>query len=55
MTALVVSHRTTALARADRIIVMDEGRVVAAGTARELEGTSAAFRAIWEGTKVLDR
>ena len=55
VTALVVSHRTTALARADRIIVMDEGRVVATGTARKLEGTSAAFRAIWEGTKVLDR
>ena len=47
---LVVSHRHTALSRADRIIVMEDGRAVATGTARELEQTSEAFRAIWEGT-----
>jgi ATP-binding cassette, subfamily B, bacterial len=47
--ALVVSHRHAALARADRVIVMESGRVTAVGTAAELQRTSDAFRAIWEG------
>ncbi len=47
---LVVSHRQAAMARADRIIVMENGRVAATGTAAALQKTSATFRAIWEGT-----
>lgn len=47
--ALVVSHRHAALARADRVIVMEAGRVVAVGTAIELSQSSETFRAIWEG------
>ena len=47
--ALVVSHRHAALARADEVIVMDRGRVVARGTARDLQESSPEFRAIWEG------
>ena len=47
---LVVSHRQAAMARADRIIVMENGQVAATGTAAELQKTSATFRAIWEGT-----
>jgi ATP-binding cassette subfamily B protein len=46
---LVVSHRHAALSRADRVIVMEQGRVVAVGTAEELEKTSATFQAIWAG------
>jgi ATP-binding cassette subfamily B protein len=46
---LVVSHRHAALARADRVIVMEKGRIVAVGTAKELERTSETFQAIWEG------
>ena len=47
--ALVVSHRRAALAMADKVIVMDAGRVVAVGTAKELETSSDKFRAIWSG------
>ncbi|MGI9642848.1 MAG: ABC transporter ATP-binding protein [Acidimicrobiia bacterium] len=47
--ALVVSHRHAALARADRVIVMDDGEVVATGTAAELQANSPMFGAIWEG------
>lgn len=47
--ALVVSHRHAALSRADRVIVMDRGRVVAFGKASELARTSETFQAIWEG------
>ena len=48
--ALVVSHRRAALAMADKVIVMAGGRVVAVGTASELEANSEEFRAIWSGT-----
>jgi len=47
-TALVVSHRRPALQRADQIIVLDEGRVVAHGKLAELLETSAEFRDLWE-------
>jgi len=45
---LVVSHRHAALTRADRVIVMEKGRIVAVGTAKELAKTSSTFQAIWE-------
>lgn len=47
--ALVVSHRHAALGQADRVIVMEGGRIVEQGTAKELAETSDTFRAIWEG------
>jgi ATP-binding cassette subfamily B protein len=47
---LVVSHRRAAMLRADKIIVMENGRIVAVGTAEELQKSSEVFKAIWEGT-----
>ncbi|MCP4306082.1 MAG: ABC transporter ATP-binding protein [bacterium] len=47
-TALVVSHRRPALQRADQIIVLDGGRVVAHGKLADLLETSAEFRDLWE-------
>jgi ATP-binding cassette subfamily B protein len=44
VTALVVSHRKPALLRADSILVMDDGRVVARGRYDELVRTSPIFR-----------
>lgn len=46
---LVVSHRHAALARADRVIVMENGKVTAVGTAKDLEQTSETFGSIWDG------
>ncbi|HSM45502.1 MAG TPA: ABC transporter ATP-binding protein [Acidimicrobiia bacterium] len=46
-TVLAVSHRRPALKRADRVIVMDEGRVVATGKAKDLMKTSPVFREMW--------
>ncbi|NOV02215.1 ABC transporter ATP-binding protein [Paenibacillus planticolens] len=48
-TCLVVSHRKTALTRADHIIVMKDGRVEAEGTSEELLKRSATFRELWYG------
>jgi ATP-binding cassette subfamily B protein len=49
VTSLVVSHRRPALQRADQIIVLDKGRVIAAGTLPELLRTSAEMRSLWHG------
>jgi ATP-binding cassette subfamily B protein len=47
---LVVSHRHADMSRADRIVVLERGKVAASGTATELKETSETFRAIWDGT-----
>ncbi|WP_419871236.1 ABC transporter ATP-binding protein [Candidatus Pristimantibacillus sp. PTI5] len=48
-TCLVVSHRKTALAKADHIVVMRDGRIEAEGTAEELLEGNDSFRKLWHG------
>ena len=52
-TCLVVSHRRPALLRADQIIVMEQGHIVARGTLEELLESSPQMRALWETTAVV--
>lgn len=47
ITCLVVSHRPTVLARADQILVLEEGRITARGRLPELLKTSAEMRRLY--------
>ncbi|GAB4083046.1 ABC transporter ATP-binding protein [Modestobacter muralis] len=49
-TTLLVAHRRSTLALADRVAVLDAGRVVDVGTAAELEARSPLFRLLLSGT-----
>ncbi|OKK19604.1 ABC transporter [Streptomyces sp. CB00455] len=46
-TTLVVAHRLTTAARADRVVVMDRGRVVEDGTHTELLARGGRYAELW--------
>ena len=53
-TALIVAHRLSQAATADRIVVMDDGRIVESGTHDRLStagGRYAALWSAWSGTR----
>ncbi|MEU3273374.1 ABC transporter ATP-binding protein [Saccharomonospora sp. NPDC006951] len=50
-TTLLVAHRRSTLALADRVAVLDEGRVVDVGTAEELERRCGLFRELVGGSE----
>jgi ATP-binding cassette subfamily B protein len=46
-TCLVVSHRPAVLERADRILLLEEGRLAGSGTLQELLATSEEMRCLY--------
>lgn len=53
-TVLLVAHRHSTLHLADRIVVLEDGRVVASGTHDELIDASPTYRALFGGGEVPD-
>jgi ATP-binding cassette subfamily B protein len=47
-TVLFISHQMSAAATADRIFVMDQGRIVQQGHHRELVQQAGLYRDLWE-------
>ena len=43
---LVLAHRRSTLAIADRVVVLDDGRITDVGTVAELDARSERFRAL---------
>ncbi|MFT3876117.1 MAG: ABC transporter ATP-binding protein [Propioniciclava sp.] len=52
-TVLVIAHRPASIVGADRIVVLDRGRVVAQGTHDEL-ADEPHYRALWHGIRTHD-
>jgi ATP-binding cassette, subfamily B, multidrug efflux pump len=51
-TVLFISHQMSAAASADRILVMDGGRIVQAGTHAELQRQPGLYDALWQQQKL---
>jgi subfamily B ATP-binding cassette protein MsbA len=47
-TALVIAHRRSTIERADRVVVLEAGRIIESGTAAELLAAASRYRTLVE-------
>jgi ATP-binding cassette subfamily B multidrug efflux pump len=47
-TVIAIAHRLSTIARMDRIVVLDEGRIVEEGTHASLLEANGAYAGFWE-------
>jgi len=52
-TLIIISHRLSTIGKADEIIVMEEGRIVAQGTHEELITNSPIYKEIIESQLIV--
>lgn len=52
---MVVAHRLTTAARADRVVVLDAGTVVESGTHTELLAARGPYHRLWEAFRPTSR
>jgi ATP-binding cassette subfamily B multidrug efflux pump len=53
-TAIVISHRVSSVAKADRIAVIDEGRIVEQGTHTELVAHGGLYADLWKRQRITE-
>jgi len=47
-TVIAIAHRLSTIAAMDRLVVMDEGRIVQAGTHAALLGADGLYARLWQ-------
>ncbi len=52
VTAIVIAHRLTTIKEMDRIIVLEDGRIIEDGTFAQLQRKKGRFHELWEKQKL---